>query len=80
MTRHYKYKYGIEHQPPPPPPPPPSQGYVYAPPPRGPELSSLQHQTETEESYFIYSTDDPFVFKVPSTNPTLIVSMLDKYN
>jgi hypothetical protein len=29
-------------------------------------LSSLQHQTETEEPYFIYSTGDPFVFKVPS--------------
>jgi hypothetical protein len=60
---------------------PPQEGYVYTPPPpRGPPLSSLQHQIETEEPYFIYSTDDPFVFKVPSTNPTLIVSMLDKYN
>jgi hypothetical protein len=37
-----------------------------SPPPRGPELSSLQHQTETEEPYFIYSKGDPFVFKVPS--------------
>ena len=63
-----------------PPPPPPQEGYIYTPPPpRGPELSSL-HQTETEEPYFIYSTDDPFVFKVTSKNPTLIISMLDKYN
>jgi len=31
-------------------PPPPQEGYDYTPPPpRGPELSSLQHQTETEE-------------------------------
>ena len=61
---------------PPPPPPPPQDGYIYTPPPpRGPKLSSLQHQTETEEPYFIYSTDDPFVFKVTSKNPTLIISM-----
>ena len=33
-----------------------------------------------QEPYFIYSTDDPFVFKVPSKNPTLIISMLDKCN
>jgi hypothetical protein len=32
---------------PPPPPPHPQEGYVYTPPPRGPELSSLQHHTET---------------------------------
>ena len=50
-----------------PPPPPKETGYDYTPPPlRGPELSSLQHQTEREEPYFIYSTGDPFVFKVPS--------------
>ena len=40
--------------PPPPPPPPPQEGYVYTPPPpHGPELSLLQHETETE-----YTTDD----------------------
>jgi hypothetical protein len=50
-----------------PPPPPKETGYDYTPPPlRGPELSSLQHQTERGEPYFIYSTGDPFVFKVPS--------------
>jgi hypothetical protein len=29
-------------------------------------LLLLKHETETEEPYFIYSTDDPFVFTVPS--------------
>ena len=52
---------------PPTPPPPPQEGYVYTPPsPCGSEFSSLQHQTETEEPYFIYSAKDPFVFKVPN--------------
>jgi len=50
---------GYDYTPPPPPPPqgydytpPPKEtGYDYTPPPRGSELSSLQHQTETEEPY-----------------------------
>jgi hypothetical protein len=55
---------GYDYTPPPPPketgydytPPPPKEtGYDYTlPPQRDPELSSLQHQTETEEPYFIY--------------------------
>ena len=50
-----------------PPPHPPQEEYVYTPPPpRVPELSLLQHETKTEEPHFIYSTGDPFVFKVPS--------------
>ena len=69
-----------DYTPPPPPPPPKETGYDYTPPPlppqeryvytppppRSPQLSLLQHETETEEPYFIYSTGDPFVFKVPS--------------
>ena len=42
---HYNYPPPPPH--PPPPPTPPQEGYVYTPPPRGPELSSLQHHTET---------------------------------
>ena len=58
---------GYDYTPPPPPPPTKETGNDYTtPPPRGPELSSLQHQTETKEPYFIYSTGDPFAFKVPS--------------
>jgi hypothetical protein len=66
----------------PPPPPPTETGYDYTPPPplketgyeytpplsRGPELSSLQHQTETEEPYFILKTNNPFLFCVPDGN------------
>ena len=48
----------------PPPPPPKETGYDYTPPlhppPRSPELSLLQHETETEEPYFIYSTGNPW--------------------
>ena len=49
-----------DYAPPPPPPLLKETGYDYAPPPpRGPELS-LQHQTETEEPYFILKTNNPF--------------------
>ena len=49
------------------PPSPKETGYEYAPPPpRCPDSSSLQHQTETEEPSFIYSTGNPLVFRVPS--------------
>jgi hypothetical protein len=42
------------------PPSPPQEGYVYTPPPHGPELSLLQHETETE-----YTTDDRTEFFMP---------------
>jgi len=70
---------GYNYTPPPPPPPPPKEtgydytppppketGYDYTPPPpRGPESSSLQHQTETEEPYYILKTNNPYTFYVP---------------
>ena len=78
MKRHFNSRHeNMKFIPPPPPketgydytppPLPPQERYVYTPPPpRSPQLSLLQHETETEEPYFIYSTGDPFVFKVPS--------------